>query len=146
MTKEYTYDDLNNIKPTPHFQYNCIDAREYFSNDMKSIIMDHVNHEKWTSWNKHFDARLQVLEDVIESAVWASINDSEKDEDIEWCKIVSKIVTTYIRKTYDKKNTTCIMRQKYKDVLNRIFIIYILNGKMQAMPFNKTKRFKNIFL
>ena len=104
MTKEYTHDDLNKIKPTPHFQYNCMDALEYFSNDMMSTIVEHISKEKWPLWNTHFDTKLQELEDVLYSSVLLSINKSKKDEDIEWCKIVSKIVITEIRKAFDNKN------------------------------------------
>ena len=126
MTKEYTYDDLKNIKPTPHFQYNCIDALEYFSNDMKSTIMKHINKEKWPSWDTHFDTRLQELEDVLYSGVLLSINNSKQDEDIEWCKIVSKIVTTDIRKTFDKKNKKDSVCAVIFDVLgNDLFADYV---------------------
>ena len=104
MTEEYTRDDLKNIKPKPHFEYNCINAYEYFSNNMKSFIIDHLNKENWPSWNTHFDTRLQELEDVLYSGVLLSINNSKKKEHIKWCKIVSKIVITDIRKAFDKKN------------------------------------------
>ena len=126
MTEEYTYKDLDNIKPTPHFQYNCMDALEYFSNDMKSTIMDHISKEKWPSWDTHFDTRLQELEDVLECAVSSSINNSKQDEDIEWCKIVSKIITTEIRKTFDTKNKKDSVCAVIFDVLgNDLFADYV---------------------
>jgi len=105
MSKEYTLDDLNNITPRPHFQYNCVDAYEYFSNDMRSFIMaGHLSKEKWDLWNTQFDSRLQKLEDVLYHGILLSINNSEKGEDIKWCEIVSKIIISKIKKTFDNQN------------------------------------------
>ena len=126
MSKEYTLDDLNNIKPTPHFQYNCVDAYEDFSNDMISFITEHLSKEKWDLWNTQFDTRLQKLEDVLYSGILLSINQSKKEEDIKWCEIVSKIIISKIKKTFDNTNMEKSVGNVLIGILNdSLFVDYI---------------------
>ena len=126
MSKEYTLDDLNNIKPTPHFQYNCVDAYEDFSNDMISFITEHLSKEKWDLWNTQFDTRLQKLEDVLYSGILWGINQSQKEEDIKWCEIVSKIIISKIKKTFDNTNMEKSVGNVLIGILNdSLFVDYI---------------------
>jgi len=126
MSKEYTLDDLNNIKPTPHFQYNSVDAYEYFSNDMRSFIMGHLSKEKWDLWNTQFDTRLQKLEDVLYHGILWSINQSKKEEDIKWCEIVSKIIISKIKKTFDNTNMEKSVYNVIFGILNdTLFVDYV---------------------
>ena len=55
-----------------------------------------------------------------------SINKSEKEEDIKWCKIVSKIIISKIKKTFDNTNMEKSVGNVLIGILNdSLFVDYI---------------------